>query len=433
MGSQPPPMDPRMLRNFIKVGEYDLYAIAVQESGFTTSQSHFLDYFKGIMGSEYITLASVTLWQIQLVVMCRKRHFMKVTNVQGESQATGLLNVCGNKGGVGIGLRINETGILFISCHLAANKGKMAREDSMMDATHLRNQNAAEILGGLKIGNKELDVESQYQHVFFMGDLNYRVEKMDYQRAVQISESKNYKLLLQADQLIDQIKKGHVLSGYQEAEITFAPTFKYVEQSEKFDLKKKRNPSYTDRILYKSYPGHPISCLQYDSNPDIRLSDHRPLFGVYKINTVRPFASIFAKSDGDCNIVFDEISVSGRGNQDLIKNAVLTFYSHWVDVYPQTGSKLFKPIANPKWTRKQIPVIIPSTPHMDYMRIQCLIISLRDGKPKGDTSNLIGTCVLPLRSAVNNANNITKFDDISLNKGGVSVAKMSGKLTIVYK
>ncbi len=40
----------------------------------------------------------------------------------------------------------------------------------------MRNESVKEILGGLSGGaNEELDIPSQFHHVFFMGDMNYRI------------------------------------------------------------------------------------------------------------------------------------------------------------------------------------------------------------------------------------------------------------------
>jgi hypothetical protein len=130
--------------------------------------------------------------------------------------------------------------------------------------------------------------------------------------------------------------------------------------------------------------------------------------------------------------VFDEISITGRNIEEVIQNPVLTFYSHWVDQYPQTGNKLFKPTPNPKWTARQIPVVVPSTPNKEYLKIQYLVITLRDGKPKGDTSNLLGTTVLLLKDGVVKSPDSCTFKDLPLSLHGTHVGKMSGIYTLVY-
>ena len=72
---------------------------------------------------------------------------------------------------------------------------------------------------------------------------------------------------------------------------------------DEYDL--KRRPAYTvglflrklallnvqDRILYRSNSdNHPLSmairCIQYDSIPSLRMSDHKPVFALLKVNIV---------------------------------------------------------------------------------------------------------------------------------------------------
>jgi hypothetical protein len=43
-----------------------------------------------------------------------------ITNVRSECIATGISNVLGNKGGIGISFKLGKSNLLFISCHLAA-------------------------------------------------------------------------------------------------------------------------------------------------------------------------------------------------------------------------------------------------------------------------------------------------------------------------
>ena len=46
---------------------------------------------------------------------------------------------------------------------------------------------------------------------------------------------------------------------------------------------KYRIPSYTDRILFRCKKKHAIVCQKYDAVKDIKCSDHKPLYGLYKV------------------------------------------------------------------------------------------------------------------------------------------------------
>jgi hypothetical protein len=52
-----------------------------------------------------------------------------ISNVKSECIATGLSNVVGNKGGIGISFMLGKSNLLFISCHLAAGQEEVDRRN----------------------------------------------------------------------------------------------------------------------------------------------------------------------------------------------------------------------------------------------------------------------------------------------------------------
>lgn len=66
----------------------------------------------------------------------------------------------------------------------------------------------------------------------------------------------------------------------EESDIIFMPTYKYIKGYNYYDLT-KRIPAWTDRILYKKTEN--IKCIKYDKI-NIKISDHRPVFGLFEIN-----------------------------------------------------------------------------------------------------------------------------------------------------
>ncbi|EFC46967.1 predicted protein, partial [Naegleria gruberi] len=246
MGGKKAPKDPKELQDLLIPGKYDLYAIATQETGFPKDVNKFKAYVENCLGDKYIVLTCMTMWEIQLVVLSKKSHFLKISNIQGVQKATGLGKLAANKGGVGISLCFNNTPMLFISAHLAANHGEN-HEDN--DSLNLRNQNAREIIDAMAIGNPTMDIGGQFDYIFFMGDTNYRVQ-LPYDQAVGLAKNKQYDELLKFDQLRMQQKQGVAFYGFKESAIKFPPTYKYKAGTLEFDTKKKRTPSYTDRILF---------------------------------------------------------------------------------------------------------------------------------------------------------------------------------------
>ena len=131
---------------------------------------------------------------------------------------------------------------------------------------HLQDRlsNIREIFRNLRFGNPNIEMNSQFDYIFLLGDLNFRLDVnriskkqgfpttfcFDY--VINQIEKKNFKELFQYDQLHNcQMEEGH-LSGFKEGTYNFAPTFKVLKDVFGMEYNKKRIPSYCDRILWKS-------------------------------------------------------------------------------------------------------------------------------------------------------------------------------------
>ena len=66
--------------------------------------------------------------------------------------------------------------------------------------------------------------------------------------------------------------------GFHEGKICFAPTFKFKAGTDNYS--NIREPSWTDRILFRSNDGI-LQQFNYDSNNTSKLSDHRPVFAQF--------------------------------------------------------------------------------------------------------------------------------------------------------
>ena len=89
-----------------------------------------------------------------------------------------------------------------------------------------------------------------------------------------------FKEFLKVEEL--EMFKEEELSAYgvDESEISFPPTYKYVKETNFYNVS-KRIPSWTDRILFKK--GGNIRPILYD-RVDINLSDHKPVIGLFEID-----------------------------------------------------------------------------------------------------------------------------------------------------
>ena len=95
-------------------------------------------------------------------------------------------------------------------------------------------------------------------------------------------EEKEYNFLFYADQLNVQMKKGAVFTGWQEAPINFAPTYKYDAFSTEYDTsEKERIPAWCDRVLWLS-GDKTVKNLAY-SRHEFLQSDHRPVSAAFQV------------------------------------------------------------------------------------------------------------------------------------------------------
>ena len=87
--------------------------------------------------------------------------------------------------------------------------------------------------------------------------------------------------LLGNDQLTMLMRFNRIFSGFAEGPLNFFPTYKFDHDSDHYDSSTRRRvPSWTDRILFKSDVNTQV--LSYCSAPDIRTSDHRPVYATFK-------------------------------------------------------------------------------------------------------------------------------------------------------
>ena len=179
-----------------------------------------------------------------------------------------------NKGGVAIGMKLFDSRICFVNSHLAAHQVFMERRNkdwediSKMEIKYVKGTN--EIIVPLL----------EHDIVFWMGDLNYRID-MDDATVRRLVTKKDYKQLYENDQLKKCRKENKVFHKFNEAEINFAPTFKV--KIDNGEYKENRIPSWCDRILWKTERRHVVISEIYKSY-DIYSSDHKPVSSFLKIH-----------------------------------------------------------------------------------------------------------------------------------------------------
>ncbi|QQP58527.1 72 kDa inositol polyphosphate 5phosphataselike, partial [Caligus rogercresseyi] len=137
----------------------------------------------------------------------------------------------------------------------------------------------------LPIRKRGSNLTDNFDVVFWCGDLNFRLEEP---RETVIQKLKDGEPVLSTDQLNHlRLESRAIFRGFEESPISFFPTYKYDLGTNDFDSSsKQRTPAYTDRILYKA-TNTSILPLFYDSVQDVCTSDHKPVWGMWKVK-LRP-------------------------------------------------------------------------------------------------------------------------------------------------
>jgi len=166
-----------------------------------------------------------------------------------------------------------------------------------------------------------------HDYVFFLGDLNYRIDECIDAHIVhevftdQATSVEKFRWLLEFDQLTMELVKGEVFHDFQEGTITFRPTYKYIAGTHTYDP--KRVPAWCDRVLWwtnealrrqlllpaqeASPPNEELLTDAYDhshhhtdikstnigvnlyyykSTDSIMLSDHKPIGALFECSVV---------------------------------------------------------------------------------------------------------------------------------------------------
>lgn len=140
------------------------------------------------------------------------------------------------------------------------------------------------LLGGL-IKRQGWSAAEGFDLCVFMGDLNYRVEGN--RQAVDVLLQRGMMEVMRAnDQLSIERTAGRAFDGWSEGELSFPPTYKLDRGSvDAYDTSaKKRVPSWTDRVMWRTKPlsrGGKVLCESgadvYTSARGVRTSDHLPV------------------------------------------------------------------------------------------------------------------------------------------------------------
>uniref|UniRef100_A0A3P9QC11 Inositol polyphosphate-5-phosphatase J n=1 Tax=Poecilia reticulata TaxID=8081 RepID=A0A3P9QC11_POERE len=281
-------------------GNTDMYIIGLQEVNSMINKRLkdvlFTDQWSEVCMERlspfgYVLVTSERMQGLILLVFAKYFHLPFIRGVQTETTRTGLGGYWGNKGGISARMTVFGHSVCFLNCHLPAHIEN--HEDRMYDFESILQQQQFE--GPAATGVLDHDL------VFWFGDLNFRIEKMDIQAVKSAIENNKYSMLWEKDQLNMTKDSETVLEGFQEGPLKFPPTYKFDVGTNTYDTSgKKRTPAWTDRILWRLRVTAPaaqkvakrvsasgltngIKVTQhfYRSHMEYLVSDHKPTYAQF--------------------------------------------------------------------------------------------------------------------------------------------------------
>ena len=307
---------------------------------------------------KYKKLVVMNLVGIDFFSYILEEKYGKVKNISKKIVKTGFGGTTGNKGSCVINFDYENTNISVACSHLVANKkNKRIKEleyilnlklntfynpEQLKDKSNEQSETTNQILEEIMIGEDEpsknlhsnsisltnnitnpntsnkIETTNNDSKLFkdtdvwiVFGDLNFRID-MEYEEFSEfIKKGNSWDKIREYDQFVKyQLASLSSNTYIKEDIIKFAPTYKYIINSDEFDYTpkdqiqnpkekdenlhksgKKRNPSWCDRIFYKNNSFKTkdgkkiITGIEYNSVMDknFKTSDHRPVYEIFDV------------------------------------------------------------------------------------------------------------------------------------------------------
>lgn len=207
------------------------------------------------------------------------------------------MGMMGNKGGVSVRLSLYDSSICFVCAHLAAHRENVEgrnsdykniiertvfqtesnRENDAGDTDLIRPRHGASCTEGIDLTISDNEI------VFWLGDLNYRIDDdISTEEVFELIEKGDLATLRERDQLNIERKRGNAFVGFNEGELNFPPTYKYQPGTDDYERraeKKLRAPAWCDRVLWKvkqASEENSVRLLNYRRST-LLPSDHKPV------------------------------------------------------------------------------------------------------------------------------------------------------------
>ncbi|XP_010837078.1 PREDICTED: 72 kDa inositol polyphosphate 5-phosphatase [Bison bison bison] len=283
----PPNLDELLLPAEADLAQ-DLYVVGVQEG--CSDRREWEARLQETLGPHYVMLYSAAHGALYMAVLIRRDLIWFCSEVESSTVTTRIVSQIKTKGALGVSFTFFGTSLLFITSHFTSGDGKVGERLVDYSKTVQGLALPKNVPDTSPYRSDAADVTTRFDEVFWFGDFNFRLSggRAAVEAILKQDLSSSVQALLQHDQLTREMQRGSIFKGFQEPDIHFLPSYKFDVGKDSYDTtSKQRTPSYTDRILYRSRHQGDICPVKYSSCPGVRTSDHRPVYGLFRVK-VRP-------------------------------------------------------------------------------------------------------------------------------------------------
>ncbi|KAJ3502590.1 hypothetical protein NLJ89_g8815 [Agrocybe chaxingu] len=369
----------------------------------------------GEKASKYEKLASRQLVGMLILVIVKQGLKDCFGEVKTASAGAGILGVMGNKGGTAVRLAFTppvaskegktivgspgSTTLTFVNAHLAAfdemvdkrnldfhdlskrlafenttpnNSFSPALSDQGSDNGNIVNETGISAMGTTPpLSVYETDA------LFWMGDLNYRVDipDLDMRRLLRDDEWDNgskFEALLRFDQLKKAMQANKAFAGFQEFKVAHMPTYRFSPglAMDKLGYDIKRKPAWTDRILYMHGPFCKVNQVSYTSHPQIMMSDHRPVAADFVVDVGHYDTEVHQQNV--YKLFNDVTELDGEGAHQRGGLKVEDTFVDFDKIYhgkPVERKLLVKNVGKSPYAFRFVPIQVDSPIHPEWLQI----------------------------------------------------------------
>jgi len=283
--AQPPKDSPLLPQSPLERG--GLVAIALQECSKLTLWQTALE--STLEEYDFVLVRAVFSWDRALFLFVKREYVCAVANLVVREVYVGVGGLAGNKGAIGMSFSVYDTVFAVVNSHLAAHQAEVARRNSEYSTI-------AKKFTTLTPSSKDDLFGSPIHFVFWMGDLNYRID-LPKEECLEMIKKRDWNTLLEYDQLRNEQRNNRAFHSLKEGHVLFAPTYKMSKDLDTYTDERSRIPSWCDRVLYHALRGSRLDLLSYSSFPSLRCSDHRPVYAVFRAHLIHTTGLHFRARD----------------------------------------------------------------------------------------------------------------------------------------